>query len=445
MRVLLLIALFWTGALVAQAHGDKDHSDEETDTAELSGISLPENLSYHEHARPIIEASCVGCHSAGQIAGYAPFTAAEDVVWAAPDIKFHVVKRLMPPWMPSRANLPLKNDLSLSDEEIAILAAWADEGAPLGDPQAYAPAATDEALIAEVRADLVLQLEEAYRPAEELQDDYRCFAFELDIKAPQFITGYEFIPDVSEMAHHNLVYRFDARANPAIESRDYADGKPGWTCYGGTGLGRGGEAIAGWAPGAAPILYPAGAGFLIKPGQHIVVQMHYNLGIARKPDRSRIVLQLESADSERAELVEYPLLAPVEIPCPGEVAGPQCEREAAIKRVGDLYGEEARRAPDRLLRECGQSLADYADSQGEQRRGILRLSNTRTPDRIRRLRAHARAGAQLPPGAESGRARRAAAAAGYPALGFPLARQLPIRRAAAIGAWRCAAHDLRLG
>ena len=365
MRLFLLLLILCAGALPAMAHGDDDHDDEPAEAIAISEISLPDHLSYHEHVRPIVEASCVGCHSEGQIAAYAPFSSAEDVVLAAPDIKFHVVYRLMPPWMPSRENLPLKRDRSLSDQEIGLIAAWVDEGAPLGDPHDYQPEATDSIDFVEIRADLVLQLEEAYPPAEDAQDDYRCFAYPLPISEPHFVTGYTFVPDVTEMAHHNLVYRFDARANRAIDRRDYADGKPGWTCYGGPGLGRGGEGIAGWAPGASPILYPQGAGFLIKPDQSIVVQMHYNLSRARQPDRSKIILQLETAESELAELVEYPLLAPVEIPCPADFSGPQCQREAAVQRVGDLYGDEARATPDHLLRECSQSLDDYADNTGE--------------------------------------------------------------------------------
>ena len=61
-----------------------------------------------------------------------------------------------------------------------------------------------------------LQLDEAYtNPADDVLDDYRCFAFPLDIDAPQFVTGYEFIPDVAGMAHHNLLYLFDERAERA--------------------------------------------------------------------------------------------------------------------------------------------------------------------------------------------------------------------------------------
>lgn len=373
MRLILLLILLWFGALAALAHGDGGHDDDETEAADVSGVSVPEHPTYHEHVRPIIEASCVACHSGGQIAGYAPFTSAEDVVWAARDIRFHVVNRLMPPWMPARASRPLQNDRSLSDEEIATIAAWADDGASLGDPDDYTPSATAGFDRVEIRADLTLQLDEAYTPPADLLDDYRCFAIPLAIETPQFVTGYVFMPDVVEMAHHSIIYLFDEGAERAIQRRKYADGRPGWPCYGGPGLASEGEWIGGWAPGASPVLFPSGTGISIRPGQQVVLQMHYNLWTTNQPDRSRIVMQLASAENELAELVDIPLAAPVEIPCPSGVDGPQCERDNAIKRVAELYGEAARLAPDRRLRRCRQTLADYADNSGENAIGYCDL------------------------------------------------------------------------
>ena len=366
MKFLILCMLVIISALPVLAHSDEEHDDDDVTAIEVGEVVVPENPTYHAHVRPIIEASCNACHSEGRIAAYAPFSDPADVVWLAEDIRFHVVNGIMPPWMPSRENLPLKYDRSLSDTEIATIAAWADAGAPLGDPHDYAPPASEGFEFEEVRADLTLQLEEPYEPDPDALDDYRCFALPLEIEAAQFITGYEFIPDVVEMAHHNILYLFDEEAARVIQRRNYADGRPGWSCYGGPGLPIEGEGIGGWAPGASPVLFPSGAGFLIEPGQHIVVEMHYNLWTTRQPDQSRIILQLESAESELAELINISLAAPVEIPCPTGHEGPQCEREAAIERVAKLYGEDARYTPDYLLRECGQRLADYADNSGEQ-------------------------------------------------------------------------------
>ena len=369
MRYLILSILIFISSLAVLAHGDAEHDEDETAAADLSSVSVPAHPTYHEHARPIIEASCVACHSDGQIAGYAPFTSAEDVVWAADDIKFHVVNRIMPPWMPSRANRPLQNDRSLSDEEIAIIAAWADDGAPLGDPHDYVPAATDGFAPVAIRADLVLQLDEAYSPAQDVLDDYRCFAFELNVDSPQYITGYEFIPDVAEMAHHAILYLVDGDLRNEVRQRDGVDRAPGWTCYGTTGLSQNGSILATWTPGTFGLRYPEGTGFKIEPGQIIVLQLHYNLWTTRQPDKTRVSLQLEDA-AELDELWTIPLNAPVEIPCPSGVDGPQCMREHALDRVAELYGDAARLVPDRRLRRCLKTLADYADNPGENARSF---------------------------------------------------------------------------
>ena len=128
--VVLLIILF--SAVSVFAHGDETHGEDEAEAADFSAVAVPENPTYHQHVRPILEASCVACHSEGQIAAYAPLTSQDDVIFFAEDIAFHVAARIMPPWMPSSLNIPLENDRSLSDEEIATIVAWAEGGAQLG-------------------------------------------------------------------------------------------------------------------------------------------------------------------------------------------------------------------------------------------------------------------------------------------------------------------------
>lgn len=367
LRLSILLGIACMSVALAFAHGDEGHDDDDaTDAPVASGLELPAELSYQEHIRPIIEANCVACHSDGQIAAFAPLTDAEVVQDAADDIDWHVRNRYMPPWLPSRAGLPLKHDRSLSDRDIALIAAWADAGAKLGDSAEYMPAATDAVAFEEIRADLVLQLAEAYTPDDTVFDDYRCFAFPLELDAPRFITGFEFRPDIAEMAHHAIFYLVGEAAERAIERRDGEDGRPGWSCYGGTGLRIPSDSLGGWAPGGSPMRFPAGTGFLIEPGQQIILQLHYNLYGAREPDRSQVILELAPAGSELEELIYISLVAPVEIPCPSGVDGPQCERKNALKRVAELFGAENRYFPDWILRQCGQTLADYADSRGEQ-------------------------------------------------------------------------------
>ena len=73
MKYLALCLLVIVSALAVLAHGDEEHDDDDVKAVEIGEVAVPENPSYHEHVRPIMEASCNTCHSAGQIAAYAPF------------------------------------------------------------------------------------------------------------------------------------------------------------------------------------------------------------------------------------------------------------------------------------------------------------------------------------------------------------------------------------
>lgn len=350
------------GVTIIWAHGDGEDDTDHPEEIDTSEAIVPDKPTYYEHVQPLLELHCNACHSEGQIAGDIPLTTVEDVEQSASDIAFNASIGYMPPWMPSRATLPMKHDRSLSDTEIATLVKWSDIGAPLGDPADYTPPEDPAYALEEIQADLILQLDEPYVPDETVQDDYRCFAFPLEIDSTRYVTGYEFLPDVTEMAHHGIVYLVGESAQSAIERRDFSDGRPGWSCYGGVGLSTSSEMIGAWAPGTLPVLYPEGTGYKIEPGDSLVVQMHYNLAITRQPDQTKVNLQLtEEAD----ELMTLELTAPVEIPCPEGVEGPQCDRNNALDRVARLYGQEAHYFPDALLQQCGQTVDDYADNIGE--------------------------------------------------------------------------------
>ena len=91
MKLVVLVLMMLISAIPALAHDNRPHNDDEVEATDLSAIDLPVNPTYHQHVRPILEANCVACHSAGQIAGYAPFTNVEDVIFLADDIAFQSV------------------------------------------------------------------------------------------------------------------------------------------------------------------------------------------------------------------------------------------------------------------------------------------------------------------------------------------------------------------
>lgn len=107
----------------------------------------PAAVTFHKDIEPILQRSCQNCHREESVAPMSLLTYADARPWA------RAMKRrtamgpragVMPPWYVER-NIGIqdyKYDPSLSDTEVALIATWADNGAPRGNP-ADAPPARD--------------------------------------------------------------------------------------------------------------------------------------------------------------------------------------------------------------------------------------------------------------------------------------------------------------
>lgn len=92
-------------------------------------------LTYSRDVAPILQRACTQCHNPEGI-GPMPLMNYEQVKPFAALIKDRTSKRIMPPWhMDTNVGIQkFKNDNYLTDQEIALLASWVDQGAVEGDP-----------------------------------------------------------------------------------------------------------------------------------------------------------------------------------------------------------------------------------------------------------------------------------------------------------------------
>ena len=98
--------------------------------------SAQDEVTFSKDVAPILQENCHTCHRPGQMAPMALMTYEQVRPWA-PVIKARVKAREMPPWHLDKTVgiQEYDNDVSLSDEEIATIAAWVDMGAPQGNPE----------------------------------------------------------------------------------------------------------------------------------------------------------------------------------------------------------------------------------------------------------------------------------------------------------------------
>ena len=134
-----LIAFAGPVALQAQSTAGSDPHPEVHlyDTAEF-GID-PTEVTFTKDIAPILQRSCQACHRADGGAPMSLVTYEEARPWAR-SIKFRTSIRdrmgAMPPFYLEKdiGITKFKDDNSLSDEELAKIQAWADNGAPRGNP-----------------------------------------------------------------------------------------------------------------------------------------------------------------------------------------------------------------------------------------------------------------------------------------------------------------------
>src|ERR1700730_18028202 len=97
-------------------------------------------VTFTKDVAPILQARCQVCHRPDTFAPMSLLTYEDARPWAK-SIKLKVVAREMPPWYIDK-NVGVrhfKNDVSLSDLEIATIVQWADSGAPKGNPADMPP------------------------------------------------------------------------------------------------------------------------------------------------------------------------------------------------------------------------------------------------------------------------------------------------------------------
>jgi len=185
-------------------------------------------------------------------------TYAEARPWAK-SIKERVVRRDMPPWHLDKTVgiREYKNDRSLSDDEIATIARWVDNGAPQGNPADMPPAPTftsDKAWFIGT-PDLLVTTDQDFVMYPNGPDWWLDQFGEVKMTEDRWIKAMEIKPSNPKIVHHAVVY--------AIEP-DAPEGTP-----------EGGVQLHEFAVGKYGDIFADNTGRLLKKGTRLRFDMHY--------------------------------------------------------------------------------------------------------------------------------------------------------------------------
>ena len=240
--------------------------------------------------RALLDARCVGCHQPGGT-GRGDYTVDAEVLQRRGAIGSAVATRTMPPWMPDPSCGSFDGDLSLTNEELALVADWAAGGEPTEPVTPETAALPDPG-----PPDLSLSAAEAYQPVpEELTDRTTCHPIGPTFGAEMLVRGVAFKLSHPELAHHLVLFALpeaDVIATPAAGSGAYSCDSMNMV------------PVAAAIQLAEPYLLPAGVGVPVPAGYRLLLQVHYNIAAVPVGDPIPTVtaeIDLWTADSAKVQ------------------------------------------------------------------------------------------------------------------------------------------------
>jgi hypothetical protein len=231
-------------------------------------------VTYYKDVAPILGEHCQMCHVEG---GIAPFTLGtyDEARQTAALMASATSQHIMPPWMPASGCGDFADARVLTDAQIATIGAWAQQGAPAGDPADATPVTPN------LGPDLgtpsaTLDPGADYHPNDALTDDYHCTLIDPGLTAAQDLVGFNIHPGSTATVHHVILFSVPKDQLAAVQALDAAEAGPGWTCFGGSGVDAT-PTVGGWVPGSGATAFPPPTGIHLEAGTQVVMQIHYNL------------------------------------------------------------------------------------------------------------------------------------------------------------------------
>jgi Copper type II ascorbate-dependent monooxygenase, C-terminal domain len=282
------------------ANGKKSREDQPLNPQKASLASRPvpppkNTPTYTKDVAAILQSKCQTCHRRHQVGPFGLETY-EQARKRSRDIAFVTEERSMPPWKPTRGVGPkLKHDQSLTAQEIETLAAWAEAGAPLGDPKDLPPPRAFAEGWKLGPPDLILEPAEGFAVPASGADVYRCFVLPTNLAQDTFVEAVDYAPTARGAVHHLIAY-----IDTTGRGRQLDADSPGPGYAAPAGVGFEADELSFWTAGLEPHRLPDGIGIRVPTQADILVQVHYHPSGKAAEDRTRVGLYLSRKPVKQA-------------------------------------------------------------------------------------------------------------------------------------------------
>ena len=256
-----------------------------------AGSTSGRSVTFAKDVAPVLQKNCQGCHRPGEAAPFSLLTYEQARPWAKA-MKEAVVLKKMPPWFADPAYGKFSNDRSLSRKDVDTIAAWADGGAPEGDPKDLPPPVDFIEGWGIPKPDVIFQLPRTYQIPASGVIEYQKVVVPSGFTEDKWVQFAEARPDDRARVHHMILYvrepgshwlkdakpgEFFVAPKPRADEPVDTSALPS-------------DFLVGYAPGQPPEMLPPGQAKLIKAGSDLVLEIHYTPNGTASTDRSKFGL-----------------------------------------------------------------------------------------------------------------------------------------------------------
>jgi hypothetical protein len=200
-------------------------------------------------------------------------------------IRQAVITKKMPPWLADPSYGHFANDRGLAKADLDTLIAWADAGAPGGNPKdAPKPIEFTEGWNIG-KPDVILEMPSEYQVPASGTVEYQHIIVPTGFTEDKWIQVVELRPGNRSVVHHSAVF---VRPPDSKWLRQAKLGEPASGKQAQVGQGLAEELLDFHVPGSVPHALPAGQAKLIPAGSDLVFQMHYTTSGKPATDRTRL-------------------------------------------------------------------------------------------------------------------------------------------------------------
>ncbi len=249
-------------------------------------------VTFNHDIAPILYRTCARCHRPGEAGPFSLLTYA-DAKSHALQIAAVTKTRFMPPWLPEDGDLKFADELRLSEDEIARIQTWVEQGALEGNPKDLPAKPTFVEGWQLGKPDVVVKAEKAYALPASGSDNYWNFVFRTPVDRTRWLKAMEIRPGDKRLVHH---------ANVLVDRQQSGrrqEGEPG-AGFGGMELTIESEAFDPdshflfWKPGSIPYVEPDGMALRLDKDTDLILNAH--LQPSGKPETIQPTLGLYFTD-----------------------------------------------------------------------------------------------------------------------------------------------------